>query len=57
MMKTSSNGSTKDRLSSIVKGFDEFDKDMKVGTRKRRENEEIIIVNLKMVHYYTCKIM
>ena len=39
--------STKERLSSIVKGFAEFDVTMKKGTRTRRENEEIRILNLK----------
>ena len=38
---------TKDRLASIVSGFDDFDSDMKTGTRIRREKEEYKIAELK----------
>ena len=39
--------STKDRLGSIVAGFDAFDADMKIGTRQRKEKEEFKIAELK----------
>lgn len=39
--------STKERLQSIVKGFDTFDSEMKVGTRQRREKDEFRIAELK----------
>lgn len=39
--------STKERLASIVQGFDEFDSDMKIGTRQRREKDEFRIAELK----------
>eukprot|EP01036_Dinobryon_divergens_P031649 gene31649-41086_t len=39
--------STKEKLSSIVHGFDEFDLEMKKGTRQRREKDEFKITELK----------
>lgn len=39
--------STKDRLASIVQGFDSFDSEMKIGTRQRRERDEFKIAELK----------
>lgn len=39
--------STKDKLSTIVAGFDEFDLEMKRGTRQRREKDEFKITELK----------
>ena len=39
--------STKERLSSIVHGFDEFESEMKIGTRQRREKDEFRIAELK----------
>ena len=39
--------STKERLGSIVAGFDEFDSEMKIGTRQRKEKEEFKIAELK----------
>jgi len=39
--------STKMRLSSIVNGFDQFDAEMKIGTRQRKEKEEFKIADLK----------
>jgi hypothetical protein len=39
---------TKDRLISIVQGFDDFDSEMKSGTRIRKEKEEFKIAELKM---------
>eukprot|EP01041_Mallomonas_annulata_P010079 gene10079-21004_t len=39
--------STKDKLASIVHGFDSFDSEMKVGTRQRREKDEYKIAELK----------
>lgn len=39
--------STKERLSSIVQGFDSFDSEMKIGTRQRREKDEFKIAELK----------
>ena len=45
----SGSGSTKERLSSIVKGFNDFDREMKSGTRQRRERDEIRISSLKTV--------
>jgi hypothetical protein len=41
--------STKDRLSSIVHGFNAFDQDMRAGTRIRREKDEVKIAALKAV--------
>lgn len=38
--------STKDKLSTIVHGFDEFDLEMKRGTRQRREKDEFKITEL-----------
>ena len=38
--------STKDKLSTIVHGFDEFDMEMKRGTRQRREKDEFKITEL-----------
>jgi SF-assemblin/beta giardin len=38
---------TKERLSAIVGGFDEFDAEMKIGTRQRREKDEFRIAELK----------
>lgn len=38
---------TKERLASIVQGFDDFDADMKTGTRIRREKEEFKIAELR----------
>ena len=39
--------STKERLSSIVSGFDDFNNEMKIGTRLRREKDEYRIDELK----------
>ena len=39
--------STKERLATIVQGFDTFDSEMKVGTRQRREKDEFKIAELK----------
>ena len=39
--------STKERLSSIMKGFESFDSEMKIGTRVRREQDEFKISELK----------
>ena len=39
--------STKERLASIVKGFENFDSEMKIGTRMRREQDEFKILELK----------
>ena len=39
--------STKDRLASIVDGFNQFDTEMKIGTRQRREKDEFKIAELK----------
>jgi len=39
--------STKERLATITKGFDEFDTEMKIGTRQRREKDEFKIAELK----------
>lgn len=39
--------STKDRLSTIVQGFDGFETEMKIGTRQRREKDEFRIAELK----------
>lgn len=39
--------STKDRLASIVKGFENFDSEMKIGSRMRREQDEFKISELK----------
>jgi hypothetical protein len=39
--------STKDKLSTIVHGFDQFDTEMKIGTRQRREKDEFRIAELK----------
>lgn len=39
--------STKDKLSTIVQGFDDFDLEMKRGTRQRREKDEFRITELK----------
>eukprot|EP00601_Ochromonadales_sp_CCMP2298_P032780 CAMPEP_0173371742 /NCGR_PEP_ID=MMETSP1144-20121109/27461_1 /TAXON_ID=483371 /ORGANISM="non described non described, Strain CCMP2298" /LENGTH=374 /DNA_ID=CAMNT_0014323539 /DNA_START=112 /DNA_END=1235 /DNA_ORIENTATION=+ len=39
--------STKEKLASIVQGFDEFDLEMKRGTRLRREKDEFKITELK----------
>lgn len=39
---------TKERLLSIVQGFDDFDSEMKTGTRIRREKEEFKIAELKV---------
>lgn len=39
--------STKDRLASIVEGFNTFDTEMKIGTRQRREKDEFKIAELK----------
>lgn len=39
--------STKERLTSIVQGFDSFDSEMKIGTRQRRERDEFKIAELK----------
>jgi len=39
--------STKMRLNSIVNGFDQFDAEMKIGTRQRKEKEEFKIADLK----------
>lgn len=39
--------STKERLSSLEKGFDGFDKDMEIGAKKRREIEVEKISSLK----------
>jgi len=39
--------STKERLNSIVSGFDGFDTEMKIGTRQRREKDEFKITELK----------
>eukprot|EP01031_Cornospumella_fuschlensis_P041753 gene41753-50959_t len=48
MSSNSSRGpSTKDKLSSIVQGFDDFDTEMKRGTRLRREKDEFRITELK----------
>jgi hypothetical protein len=38
---------TKDKLSSIVQGFDDFDTEMRRGTRLRREKDEFRITELK----------
>lgn len=38
---------TKERLSSVVQGFDSFDAEMKIGTRQRRERDEFKIAELK----------
>uniref|UniRef100_A0A7S3M234 SF-assemblin n=1 Tax=Spumella elongata TaxID=89044 RepID=A0A7S3M234_9STRA len=38
---------TKEKLASIVHGFDEFDTEMKRGTRQRREKDEFRITELK----------
>jgi hypothetical protein len=38
---------TKQRLAAIVQGFDEFDVEMKTGTRQRREKDEFKIAELK----------
>lgn len=38
---------TKEKLASIVSGFDEFDIEMKRGTRLRREKDEFRITELK----------
>ena len=40
--------STKDKLASIVDGFSNFDTEMKIGTRQRREKDEFRIAELKM---------
>ena len=39
--------STKERLASIVKGFENFDSEMKIGSRMRREQDEFKISELK----------
>lgn len=39
--------STKERLATIVQGFDTFDSEMKTGTRQRREKDEFKIAELK----------
>lgn len=39
--------STKERLASIVEGFNAFDTEMKIGTRQRREKDEFKIAELK----------
>lgn len=39
--------STKERLATIVQGFDTFDSEMKTGTRQRREKDEFKISELK----------
>jgi len=39
--------STKERLASIVEGFNSFDTEMKIGTRQRREKDEFKIAELK----------
>eukprot|EP00596_Hydrurales_sp_CCMP1899_P004510 CAMPEP_0119038126 /NCGR_PEP_ID=MMETSP1177-20130426/6843_1 /TAXON_ID=2985 /ORGANISM="Ochromonas sp, Strain CCMP1899" /LENGTH=256 /DNA_ID=CAMNT_0007000277 /DNA_START=180 /DNA_END=950 /DNA_ORIENTATION=- len=39
--------STKERLAAIVNGFDDFDSEMKIGTRQRREQDEFKIADLK----------
>mmetsp|Transcript_33323 Transcript_33323/g.55954 ORF Transcript_33323/g.55954 Transcript_33323/m.55954 type:complete len:258 (+) Transcript_33323:118-891(+) len=38
---------TKEKLATIVSGFDEFDTEMKRGTRQRREKDEFRITELK----------
>ena len=38
---------TQQRLTTIVQGFDEFELDMRRGTRQRREKEEFRISELK----------
>lgn len=40
-------GNTKERLSSIVRGFNDFDNEMHRATRQRREKEEVKIATLK----------
>ena len=39
--------STKEKLAAIVNGFDDFDSEMKIGTRQRREQDEFKIADLK----------
>jgi hypothetical protein len=39
--------STQERLASIVEGFNDFDSEMKIGTRQRREKDEFKIAELK----------
>jgi hypothetical protein len=39
--------STKEKLATIVNGFDDFDSEMKIGTRQRREQDEFKIADLK----------
>lgn len=39
--------STKEKLASIVQGFDDFDSEMKIGTRQRKEKDEFKIAELK----------
>lgn len=40
--------STKERMIAIAKGFNEFDLDLRRGTRKRREKDEIIVSRLEV---------
>ncbi|CAM9671022.1 unnamed protein product [Ectocarpus fasciculatus] len=48
MSQAEAKPSTKQRLAAIVQGFDDFDTEMKTGTRQRREKDEFKIAELKM---------
>eukprot|EP01033_Poteriospumella_lacustris_P003156 gene3156-2322_t len=47
MAHLSNDPTTKDKLQSIVQGFDDFDAEMRRGTRLRREKDEFRITELK----------
>ena len=47
MTEESKGPSTKERLATVSNSFDVFDKEMRIGTRQRREKDEFKIAELK----------